>query len=474
MRGAYPIAVYIAIVLAIIVIGTLTTSANSPTSMRRISVSATSSLPGGQGSSSASTSLSVSTTVNPVTIPQSSALSVTCALNSNAGSNIGACAVDSLSLSMLALLLSFAFVGLAFMLGEAFGLESLKGWYKNELKESVKTLAIIVFLFTVLVILGSIAVALAGYPLSQAEASGTLTGSASAAGGEVANSIALLYYTANTSYLSPQLTSAYTSLSTLVGVSMGVGFLKGVTIFMWTPFPVPPLPPFLSWVQTGFSARVFASRLLDRPLGASPGISLLGDVLGYVTLPVVTILQVQSDFFGAFMGVALLVLLPIGILLRAVPLVRGIGGTLIALAVGIALVYPMLLVSLNLPISNYVESTLSSSSSSYVYTLPCSGLIGSLTCFAASVGSGLNSGTLQLVAGSNGNGAAETSGVNIGLNSMNSIYPSINLITTEVLKQILQLILFIFDLIIVVASVNAIASLLGGKLRTGIGRFRLA
>jgi hypothetical protein len=406
------------------------------------------------------------------TLPPSS-ISVTCAINSNVGSDIGSCVAESLSLSMIALLLSFAFVGIAFMLGQVFGLESLKGWYKSEMRETVKTIAIIVFIFAVLVILGSVAVALAGYPLSQVEASGTLTGSRVGAGAEITNTLGLLYSTTNNGYLSPQLTSAYSSLGSLVGVSLGVGFLKGTIVNMWTPFPVPPLPPFISWVHTGFSASVFVSRLLELGPLAGPGISLLGDIMTLVTLPVITILQIQEDFFGAFMGISLLVLLPLGVLLRAIPIVRGIGGTLIAIAIGIAIVYPMLLVGLNMPITDYMQSTMSVGKISYMPN--CGGVVGSLICFASDVGTGLNLGTLQLVTGRTlSDTGALDNGVNAGLSSMNSIYPAINLITTDVLDQILQLILFIFDLIITVAAVNAIAGMLGGKLRTGIGRFKLA
>lgn len=441
MRGAYTVAAYTAIVLSVVSI-LMPLSAAASTSLQ------SSALP-------------------------SSSISVTCALSSGASSNIGNCIANSISLSMIALLLSFAFVGIAFMLGQAFGLESLKGWYKNEMKETVKTIAIIVFIFAVLVILGSISVALAGYPLAQAKSAGTFTGSASGAGAEVTNNLALLYSTANGGYLSPQLTSAYSSLSSLVGISLGVGALKGISVALWTPFPIPPFPPFPTWVHTGFQASIFASRLLELGPLTGPGISLLGDVMTLVTLPMVTVLQVQEDFFGAFMGISLLVLLPLGIVFRAIPLMRGIGGTLIAIAIGIAVVYPMLLVGLNMPITDYMQSTMSVGK--IYYSANCGGILGSLTCFASDVGTGLNIVTLQLITGKSlSDTSALGNGVNAGLNSMNSIYPAINLITTDVLDQILQLILFIFDLIITVASVNAIANLMGGKLRTGIGRFKLA
>jgi len=357
------------------------------------------------------------------------------------------------------------------MLGEVFGLESLKGWYKGEMKETVKTIAIMVFTFAVLIILGSVAVALAGYPLQQVQAGSVFTGSGTGAGNEVANNLGLLYSTAVSSYLSPQLTEDYSSLSSLVGVALGVGFLKSISIYTWSPFPVPPLPPFLSWVQSGSAAKVFSSRMLELSPGSPPGMSLLGDVMTLVTLPVLSLLQIQSDLFGQFIGVALLVLLPIGILLRAIPMVRGIGGTLIALAIGIAVVYPMMLIGFNIPITNYMQATVASNAASY--TPSCSGIVGSLICFASDVGN-FNELGLFLVIGPHENTTAMNYGINAGLSSMNDIYTAINVITTDVLDEILQLILFILDLIVVVAAVNAVANLMGGKLRTGIGRFRLA
>ncbi len=401
-----------------------------------------------------------------------SGLTPTCALNVNSNSE-GGCIAESISVSMIALLISFALVGLSYMLGEVFGLESLKGWYKNELKETMKTLMIMIFIFTVLVILGAVAVALAGYPLQQVGSGAALTGNITRAGAEVTNNLGLLYSSVQSGYITPQLSNAYSSMSSLLGVGLGVGLLKGITIFTWTPFPIPPFVPFDSWIQSGSSARVFVSRLIEIGPGAAPGVSLLGDILTLVALPVVSILQIQSDFFSVIIAVSLLVLLPMGILLRAIPLLRGIGGTLIALAIGIAIVYPMLLVGLNMPVTNYMQSTLASSSASYVPD--CGGVMGSLICLASDVGAGLNSLTLQVSVGNAyKNTTAFNYGIDAGLNSMNSVYPSLNMITTDVMDQILQLILFILDVIIVVAAVGGIASMMGGKLRTGIGRFKLA
>jgi hypothetical protein len=64
--------------------------------------------------------------------------------------------------------------------------------------------------------------------------------------------------------------------------------------------------------------------------------------------------------------------------------------------------------------------------------------------------------------------------VGVGGPFTGGIFPALNFIIDNCLNQIVQFILFVFDIIIGYAITNGIANILGGKLTLGVGRFKLA
>jgi len=187
------------------------------------------------------------------------------------------------------------------------------------------------------------------------------------------------------------------------------------------------------------------------------------------------------------------VLIPIGIVFRAMPFTRGIGGTFIAIGIGASLIYPVLLVGFNAPISNYLSSitpppsvTYSAPASSGLGQIIITSITNSLTNFISSFFGGplilsMLFGT-PTVANYPGLGQQMQNGYRDGFFAglydplTSNIVSILNVIIDQTIYMIMQLFLFIFDLIIGLAVVNQIAKLLGGTIslsKMGVGRMKL-
>lgn len=170
----------------------------------------------------------------------------------------------------------------------------------------------------------------------------------------------------------------------------------------------------------------------------------------------------QVDLLPVLMQVGLLIFFPIGILLRAIPFVRGIGGTLIAIGIALSLIYPTVLVAFNAPVSSAIGSFVPSSGCTI--NLP---VIGTFICsLANALTSALPLGFL---------GSQGTTGLWDGIGSLTSIYPAFNGIQYYSFVLTLQFVLLLLDVVIVVTIAQNIAKILGGSIRLGIGgRLKLA
>ena len=63
-------------------------------------------------------------------------------------------------------------------------------------------------------------------------------------------------------------------------------------------------------------------------------------------------------------------------MLRSIPFLRGIGGTMIAIAIGMSIIYPAMLIMVNLPITDYfLGLTAGTSSASTACAATSSGAI---------------------------------------------------------------------------------------------------
>ena len=370
---------------------------------------------------------------------------------------LGNCVVSAIPLAFFGVLFSFLLVAISYMLGSVFNISALKGWYQNELREATKSILIIVVIFSLFIVLSSIAASYVGAPISP------LTTSSSTASSEITNNIGMIYTALQTSYFTPELQNANNSFSLLLGLYDGIGVWKSMTLSIYLPFPVIPIFT-IGTLDFGIDENLYVSSVISSV--SDPGFSLLTNIGKVVLVPVMIILQVQQDLLASIIAVGLGVLLPVGIVLRAVPILRPLGGTFLALGIGAALVYPALLLAINVPISSYIPPTtisnLTNSCPSAWNSIECAfynGMVSTINYLIDSISTLGNVGV----------------GFSFGMASYVDIYPAFNLILSQsFLVTILQFILFILDLIIGVVIVQHIASLLGGSLRLGVGRMKLA
>ncbi len=397
-------------------------------------------------------------------------------------SDLGSCVAESMPVAGVGILLSLSFVAITFMLGEVFKIEGFSNWYKTELWEVTKSMLIIACIYGVLVMASSISTAFASSVITSTGGTFVNPGPCASSSALTAN-LCLLYQNVYSGYLTTQLNQAYAAFSAIFGLSVGVGAFSSTVVSSWFGIDlIPGVKMFLAFKFGSFNDKIFASNFLI-PLGGS-GYSLLKDITTIVVLPMILLLQFQYDLLPTIIVLGLAVFVPMGVLFRAIPFLRPIGGTLIGIGITIALVYPLLLLVLNLPVTNYFHfifaSQLSASTATCAGAFGSSVLVSDIACTVISDIRGAVSIVpfllMETVVGvQNANFAAYSQGVTLGLSivNMNTIIPVMNFITSYTADLMFQFILFFLDLIISMVVANAIARPLGGSVKFGIGKFKL-
>jgi hypothetical protein len=423
---------------------------------------------------------------------------------------LGNCILQAIPIGLIGIGISLMFTALVYMSGEVLHYDALKGFFKREIWETIKSAIILAAIFSVLIIASGVAYALVGAAPASSTTSTTCT-AATTGSSTLTNNLAGLYFAACNSYLQPQLSNAITSFGGIIGFSEGTALLSSIELKFFVPLFL-PLPEISAAIQSGFIANPFVSSIFT-PLSYSafPPLTSLLNLSADTEITVLLLLQVQSDllYYVAILGLA--VLIPVGLIMRAFPFMRGIGGSLIAMGIGLSIVYPALLVGFNLPVTNYMIqinnptvisggtqapcflSQTSTPTSGGGATPPVStkkicGVFESLNKFITTL-TGTFAGTFPLTLGFGKSGFSSSSatiagyGFETGLlgpwgnvpgNPDNGIYPAFNFIIADIFPQLIQFLLFILDLIIGYAITSGIAGLMGGKITLGIGSFRLA
>lgn len=359
---------------------------------------------------------------------------------------------DMISVALLALLVSFDVVALGYILSKVFANQRIAGWVSGEFWEMAKTAILIVGIFSTLAILGNIALALAPSSLSlQQPQSGGYSPSLTAL------AVGACSYLGTASVITTESTASgkgyptiitstsvsnayvYDSFSYLISFSNGLGALKSSSIGLWVPIPPPPLPSPVVFTF-GFQLSPYVNRMLETNfILVGQYASLINDMMNYIAVPTLMVMAVQYYLLPLVFVLGLLVTIPIGLILRAFPFVRGIGGMLIAIGIGMSLIYPALLVLLNYPVTQALQSsslpTLSGSTCSGILCSFLSGLTGSYDA----------------------------------LSSIDTVFPALNGLLNFSTYLLLQFMLFILDLAIAFPLVDNIAKMLGGSIRLQLG-----
>lgn len=253
-------------------------------------------------------------------------------------------------------------------------------------------------------------------------------------------------------YLNTEKDYLATSLQYLMSLSEGLGVLKMTTISAYLPIPL----PFVG-LKTGFVMPLYQNTLLETTV---PGIaelqSVLNDVLNILATPLAFLISAQLALIPILFFIGLAFLIPFGLMLRAFPFVRGVGGTLIAVGIGVSLVYPSLLVLFNAPVTYMLQGQA-------ITTFPQISCAGSwIICGIAGVVFSIFS-TLPAL-----------TGLGDAFQGLYTIYPALSNILYYSAYLMLQLVLFALDLTIGYPLVDSIARALGGSIRLQIsGKIKL-
>ena len=400
----------------------------------------------------------------------------------------------------IALLLSFTIVAICYLIGEVLAIQGFKGWYKSELWEAIKSLIIVGVIFSFIVIAGSLASLLPGInnqPLSTCFTNPSLPGST--------NGFDLIYYTAYSTFGTGSCLGAinYTNMSynNLLGIAMGAEFLKGTTLNTYFTIPFPPIPVCepcpIGSLNIGADFNIYQSNIVDaNPITGAGHILVMA--FTFLVFPMLAVLEVQYAVFMDIIAISFGVLLPLGLIFRALPFLRAIGATLIALAIAGAIIYPLMLAMINAPLM-YFFSPLFPSNQAVLFnsaSYSCPGIVSTIICSVISefnplvgiVFSGLPGGIgvptpgcppavlPSSITGVDENDyAAFFTGYCGALSAFvnGTIYPILDPMFIYLFPVVVQFILFILDLLIGITAARGIARALGGDIKLGVGKLKL-
>ncbi|MCL5239068.1 MAG: hypothetical protein M1286_01170 [Candidatus Marsarchaeota archaeon] len=343
-----------------------------------------------------------------------------------------------LSTTLLALTISVDVLALGYIISKILPGTGVGEWLDKEYWEFVKTVMLVAGIFLVLVFMGNIATLFVppGYASSIANQTGINASTLSGTGGIATVVNGACYYLQG---VQTQLGSIY---DYLFGMSSGIGILQSTSFELWVPLPIPPVVAF----KFGFALNPYQNSMLLAYVKKGDYQSILDDAITLLAFPVTLLVALQQAVLPSLFLLGLFVLLPTGLIMRSLPFIRGVGGTLIAIAIGISIIYPAVLLALNYPVTSVLASQ--------AYTPPeesCGGGLGGLVCGA------LNA---ALAAG-------ESSSNVVG--ALTGIYGPLNGIMAYNSYLILQLVLFILDLGITLPLIDSIAKMLGGTIRLSLG-----
>ena len=394
---------------------------------------------------------------------------------------------NAVGLSLLALVVSFDVIGIGYLVSKIFPSTHIGSWLTKEYWEVTKTVILIVSIFAVMSIVSGLALLLSG----GASAYGSTTNLPSNIQGLVSGSDAYLCTVNN---------QANVAVMNIMPTIIGLGWLKSIKItFFGFPFPPAAVAAAASGATFGLSLAIPSFKagvtfsLFNSLLAAvnfiylPQWLSVFIDFVMYLIIPVKVVYTAQILLMPFFIAIGIGFLIPAGLVMRAIPLVRGIGGTLIAFGIGFTIVWPGILILFNAPVSSAFCSLLSPNF--------CNASIGPspevliTNAGSVSVQQACNDPELAAISGTllypacteiqnTVIGTYTSITPNIGyeevvvpFETMNSLYPVLNLFIKYGAYIIFQFFfLFVADLMIFYAITDSIAKMLGGSIKLSLGR----
>ena len=332
------------------------------------------------------------------------------------------------SVLALAFMLSFLVVAIGVVISKAVPNTNLNEWLKNEYWEMAKSAILIAGSVGFIIFAGNISLLLINQqPVSQYGFAGINSALNSLS---TASSQALCSVYSNINELG---NSGATNFFNLVE---GIGIMKSIIIGWYIPLPL-----IVGAFTFGSTFNIYNNPMLESTIATGQYESILNDTLNYLYLPVMLIIYLLGITLPSIIYIGMMVLVPLGIIFRAFPFLRPIGGTLFAFGIGLSLFLPLLIILINMPISNILYEIMSINI--VVNNQNAGGIIGVLLSPFSSIGT--------------------TIGATI------SIYPALNIIVPFFVLLFGELALLILDMMIWYPLTDSLAKALGGTIRLSIG-----
>jgi len=342
------------------------------------------------------------------------------------------------SVLALAFMLSFLVIAIGVIINRVVPGTKLGEWLKNEYWEMAKSAILIAGAISILVFAGNISLLLIG---QQATSSYTLSGL-----NQILNSLS--------SSSDQALCSIYLDINnfegeTSLGIATGIATLKTINVGYWLPIPIPGVGAF----TFGSKFQIYNNPMLESISAMGQFESIVNDIINFLYFPVSSLIAFMYITTPLIIYIGIMIFVPLGIIFRAFPFLRPIGGTLFAFGVGLSIVFPLLIIIINEPLTTILCNTLSQSPS-------CSTSSQSTT-----TGNALLNGILNVL-------LAQLAGVyNLypAIPLTISIYPALNIYAPYFMFLFAEFLLLLIDLMIWYPLVDSIAKSLGGTIRLELG-----
>lgn len=356
----------------------------------------------------------------------------------------------AIAIALLALTVSFDVVAIAYAIGRLFPHLGIRNWVQNEYWEIAKSALVIVSIYAVITLISNIAIAIT-------------PGLSAASTGPSAVNLAPLIKGAE-SYLCNVNYNVVNMWEFIGTFTAGNGFYSSLQVSLFVPLPLPE--PFVG-VDIGVLFPVFpnwalqAGNYLIAPFG-----SIINDIVNFVLYPYTAMEVGLIELLPIMAYIGLSFFIPLGLVFRALPFIRGIGGTLIAIGIAMSVVLPGVLLLFNYPVTQAMSSALPLEQPPFSYA--ASSATNGCPIGAIPIAGHVICAIFSYVSSWFGN---MLSGINLStlVFSTSAIYQLMNYIFQYGLFMILQFVLLAIDIIIIYPIVDNIARMLGGTIRLSLG-----
>jgi len=352
------------------------------------------------------------------------------------------------SVLALAFMLSFLVIAIGVIINRAVPGTKLGEWLKNEYWEMAKSAILIAGAISILVFAGNISLLL--IPGQQATSSYTVSGL-----NQILNTLS--------SSSSQALCRIFSDINNFgsseggfpespLGIATGISTLKTINVGYWLPIPIPGVGAF----TFGSTFQPYNNPMLESisptPIGQFE--SIVNDIINFLYFPVSSLVALMYILMPLIVYIGIMIFVPLGIIFRAFPFLRPVGGTLFAFGVGLSIVFPLLIILINEPLTTILYNMLS-----YSIVTP-------------TTGNWLLNGILKvLMAALN----AILTNISPEYNFFSafpltiSIYPALNIYAPYFMFLFAEFLFLLIDLMIWYPLVDSIAKSLGGTIRLALG-----